>query len=61
LYSGNPDLTIRQGHYIEADSPLEARQKMKKKYPQDTSFDVQLWKTNVDGRPVYVGSQERVA
>jgi hypothetical protein len=59
LYSGNSDLKIRQGHYIEAESPLQARQRMKVKYPHDTSFDVQLWKEG-GSNGVYVGSQERL-
>jgi hypothetical protein len=49
---GHNILSARQGHYIRANSPEEAAEKMAAKFPDDIltghGFDVQWWK-NDDG------------
>ncbi len=44
---GYHDLSARQGHYIEANSPEEARSKFRAKIPEvkDERLDVTLWRS----------------
>ena len=41
---GHKDLSARQGHYIDAESEEKALARMRKLFPNDSCFDVQLWK-----------------
>ncbi|MCZ8038697.1 MAG: hypothetical protein ACK48H_12395 [Microcystis sp.] len=49
LYSheclGHDDLTVRQGYYIEAESPEAAWEEMSVRFPEETSegFTVEEW------------------
>lgn len=41
------DLSIRQGHYILAEDEADAHRIMRKMFPNDTHFDLQLWQRDV--------------
>mgnify|MGYP001616966821 CR=1 FL=1 len=42
---GHDDLTARQGHYIQAESELEARKQMLVMFPRDDGwFTCNVWK-----------------
>jgi len=41
---GHTDKSARQGHYIDAENEESARRAMRWLYPNDTHFDVELWK-----------------
>jgi len=38
-------LSDRQGYYIIAESVMEAHREMRIRFPRDSHFDCQLWKT----------------
>lgn len=40
---GHTDPSARNGHYITAADPEEAREKMKSRFPEDSRFDVEPW------------------
>ena len=42
---GNANHGARQGHYIDAENEHEAHRKMREAYPNDSRFDVVLWKS----------------
>ena len=44
---GKADLTIRQGYYVLTADEISAHQQMKQMFPNDSHFDLQLWKQNV--------------
>ena len=47
LYGSGPartDLSARQGHYIQAVDEQDAHRQMRKAYPDDSHFDLELWK-----------------
>lgn len=41
---GKLDLSVRQGYYFWAKDVEEAKAKMRKLFPDDSQFDVELWK-----------------
>jgi hypothetical protein len=41
---GHKDPSARQGYYVNADNPDEARERMREWFPHDTHFDVELWR-----------------
>lgn len=42
--AGKFDLSVRQGYYFWAKDVEEAKAKMMKLFPNDSQFDVELWK-----------------
>ncbi len=43
---GHNDVTARQGHYVDANSVEDAHREMRRRFPNDSRFDVQLVKQN---------------
>lgn len=44
---GNKNKNSRQGYYITAVSETDAHMEMRKMFPRDSGFDLQLWKEDV--------------
>jgi hypothetical protein len=44
---GEKDVSAREGHYVICTSAEEAQEEMKRRYPNERSFTVELWKKNV--------------
>lgn len=47
---GAADTGVRNGHYITAATPEDAAERMRAKYPSETSFDLQRWNPDRDER-----------
>ena len=45
---GHNDLTVRQGHYIRADTKVEALMEMIKRFPQDVMYQTAMQAFTID-------------
>lgn len=41
---GHNDVTARQGHYVDAANVQDAHREMRRRFPSDSRFDVELVK-----------------
>jgi len=46
---GSKNVSARQGHYVTANNPEDALYEMRRRYPDDDGFTVQLWEGPLRG------------